>query len=73
MELYVSPSNTLCRRHSSILRHEQVSPLLILLIRFYYPVAQNLSFDTTHVEWDTEAYEANATQPLLTYLPLERN
>jgi hypothetical protein len=35
--------------------------------RFYYPIASNLSFDETLLEWDTGAYDANATIPLLTY------
>jgi hypothetical protein len=35
--------------------------------RFYYPIAANLSMNSTHVLWDTEAYQANATQPLITY------
>ena len=34
--------------------------------RFYYPVADNLSFNETSFVWDTEAYDANATQPLIT-------
>ena len=38
--------------------------------RFYYPVAENISFDETHVSWDTAAYDANATQPLLTFASL---
>ena len=38
--------------------------------RFYYPVAENISFDETQVLWDTEAYDANATQPLLTFVPV---
>jgi len=34
--------------------------------KFYYPIASNLTMNETHILWDTEAYEANATQPLLT-------
>ena len=36
------------------------------MCRFYYPVATNLPFSDTLVEWDTGAYDANATIPLLT-------
>jgi hypothetical protein len=32
-------------------------------------VASNLTLDDTRVLWDTGAYEANTTQPLLTYPP----
>jgi len=34
--------------------------------KFYYPVATNLPYSDTLVEWDTGAYDANATIPLLT-------
>ena len=33
-------------------------------------MANDLSFDTTLITWDTGAYDANATTPLLTYHPL---
>ena len=39
----------------------------MILCRFYYPVATNLPYSDTLVEWDTGAYDANATIPLLTY------
>jgi hypothetical protein len=41
--------------------------------RFYYPVADNLSFNQTSFVWDTEAYDANTTQPLITYYPYSLN
>jgi hypothetical protein len=39
---------------------------VLTLCRFYYPVATNLPYSDTLVEWDTGAYDANATIPLLT-------
>ena len=33
-------------------------------------MASNLTFNETRVLWDTAAYEANTTQPLLTYPPI---
>lgn len=70
MELYVGSSYADCHRCRSLLLCQQVLVLISRLInfRFYYPIASNLSFDDSHVVWDTEAYDANATQPLLTYL-----
>ena len=35
--------------------------------RYYYPVASGISYSDTNIHWDTGAYDANATQPLLTY------
>lgn len=64
----VTPSAVAIQAYCAMNKYAHI---ILVLTRYYYPVAQNLSFDTTRVEWDTEAYEANATQPLLTYLPLK--